>query len=44
MIYGMAAAQFLPSGTMSVYNPPPPKMPERQLAVKIVFDRQDQSQ
>jgi multidrug resistance efflux pump len=42
--WGSGAGQFLPSGTMSVYNPPPSKMPERQFVVKIVFDGQDQSQ
>ncbi len=41
---GSGAGQFLPSGTMSVYNPPPPEMPEGQFAVKILFDGQDQSQ
>ncbi|MBK6512080.1 MAG: HlyD family secretion protein [Haliea sp.] len=41
---GSGAGQFLPSGTLSIYNPPPPEAPEGQFAVKIVFDAPDQSQ
>ena len=41
---GSGAGQFLPSGTLSIYNPPPPEAPEGQFAVKIVFDGPDQSQ
>ena len=40
---GSGAGQYLPSGTMSVYHPPPPEAPEGQFAVKIVFDGPDQS-
>ncbi|MEZ5571273.1 MAG: HlyD family secretion protein [Halioglobus sp.] len=40
---GSGAGQFLPSGTMSIFNPPPPQAPQGQFAVKIVFDGPDQS-
>jgi multidrug resistance efflux pump len=41
---GSGAGQFLPSGTMQSYYPPPLEAPQGQFAVKIVFDGQDQSQ
>ncbi len=40
---GSGAGQFLPSGNMPVFNPPPPMMPQGQFAVKIVLDGADQS-
>ncbi|MEZ5502460.1 MAG: biotin/lipoyl-binding protein [Halioglobus sp.] len=40
---GSGAGQFLPSGTMSVYNPPAPETPQGQFAVKILFDGPDQT-
>jgi multidrug resistance efflux pump len=42
---GSGSGQFLPSGTMHSYRPPPPplELPQGQFAVKIVFDEPDQS-
>ncbi|MCB1705053.1 MAG: HlyD family secretion protein [Halioglobus sp.] len=40
---GSGAGQYLPSGNMPAYSPPPPEAPEGQFAVKIVFDAPDQS-
>lgn len=41
---GSGAGQFLPSGTMSTYYPPPIEAPQGQFAVKILFNDADQTQ
>ncbi len=40
---GSGVGQYLPSGNMPVFSPPPPMMPQGQFAVKVVLDGADQS-
>jgi len=41
---GSGEGQMLPSGVLPTFQPPPPKVPQGQYAVKIRFDAADQSQ
>jgi multidrug resistance efflux pump len=41
--WGSGQGQFLPSGDIPVFTPPPPGTPQGRFAVKILLDAEDQS-